>query len=99
MRDADRRCQEYFHDRYVHYLRALPPGKALNECLHDFLDQRPSGKFTTRNRALGLIAAEFWLVPAAVAEADLASLALARVLQFGVLPRVLPHFHGRFEKG
>ncbi len=82
MRDADRRCQEYFHDRYAHYLRALPPGKALNECLHDFLDQRPNGKYSSRNRAQGLIAADFWWAPATVAEADLASLALARVLQF-----------------
>lgn len=57
-------------------------GRALDECLHDFLDQRPQGKYTARNRAAGLVAAGFWLEPANLEGAHIASLALARVLHF-----------------
>nr|WP_272891597.1 nuclease-related domain-containing protein [Stutzerimonas stutzeri] len=63
-------------------MQCYTPGEALNECLHDFLDQRPSGKYSSRSRAAGLASAQFWWASAAVTEADQASLALARVLHF-----------------
>ncbi|TCQ81563.1 nuclease-related domain-containing protein [Pseudomonas sp. JUb52] len=80
MRDSDKRCQQYYQDQFAKYLQCSTPGEALNECLHDFLDQRPSGKYSSRNRAAGLASAQFWWASETVAEADLASLALARVL-------------------
>lgn len=76
------RCRDYYQAQFAEYLSYHAPGVALNESLHDFLDQRPSGKYSSRNRAAGLAAAEFWWQPAIVAGADLASLALARVLYF-----------------
>ena len=82
MRDSDKRCQQYYQDQFVKYLQFNTAGEALNECLHDFLDQRPSGKYSSRSRAAGLASAQFWWAPATVTEADLASLALARVLHF-----------------
>ncbi|WOF78973.1 nuclease-related domain-containing protein [Stutzerimonas kunmingensis] len=82
MRDSDKRCQQFYQDQYAKYLQCYTPGEALNECLHDFLDQRPSGKYSSRNRAAGLASAQFWWASETVAEADLASLALARVLHF-----------------
>jgi len=80
VRDSDKRCQQYYQDQFAKYLQCSTPGEALNECLHDFLDQRPSGKYSSRNRAAGLASAQFWWASETVAEADLASLALARVL-------------------
>ncbi|MCP3432550.1 nuclease-related domain-containing protein [Stutzerimonas stutzeri] len=82
MRDSDKRCQQYYQDQFAKYLQCYTPGEALNECLHDFLDQRPSGKYSSRNRAAGLASAQFWWASETVAEADLASQALARVLHF-----------------
>jgi len=82
VRDSDKRCQQFYQDQYAKYLQCYTPGEALNECLHDFLDQRPSGKYSSRNRAAGLASAQFWWASETVAEADLASLALARVLHF-----------------
>lgn len=82
MLDADKRCQEYYQAQFARYLQLHAPGVALNECLHDFLDQRPSGKYTTRNRAVGLAAAQFWWEPSNVEGAESASLTLARVLNF-----------------
>lgn len=76
------RCQEYYQTRFTCYLNQFAPGRALDECLHDFLDQRPQGKYTARNRAAGLVAADFWLVPTNLEGAQVASLALARVLHF-----------------
>ncbi|HCW1033970.1 TPA: NERD domain-containing protein [Pseudomonas aeruginosa] len=76
------RCKDYYQTQFAGYARYLASGVALDECLHDFLDQRPSGKYTQRNRASGLAAADFWWHPANVEGATLASLALARVLHF-----------------
>ncbi len=76
------RCRDYYQTQFTGYLSHHTPGAALNESLHDFLDQRPNGKYSSRNRAAGLAAADFWWQPATVAGADLASLALARVLYF-----------------
>lgn len=82
MQNQDLRCQEYYQALFVGYLARLAPSAALDECLHDFLDQRPSGKYTTRNRAAGLAAATFWREPANLESAQLASLALGRILHF-----------------
>ncbi len=82
MQDAGARCQQYYQDQYQKYLQRRAPGEALNECLHDFLDQRPSGKYTSRTRAVGLAAALFWQETGAVGEAELVSLAIGRILYF-----------------
>ncbi len=82
MQNQDLRCQEYYQTRFTGYLNRLVPGRALDQCLHDFLDQRPQGKYTARNRAAGLVAADFWLKPANLEGAQIASQALARVLHF-----------------
>lgn len=76
------RCTDYYQAHFVGYLGQLAPSAALDECLHDFLDQRPTGKYSTRSRAAGLAAASFWWNPANVESSRLASLALARVLHF-----------------
>lgn len=82
MQKQDLRCQEYYQALFVGYLERFAPAAAFDECLHDFLDQRPSGKYTTRNRASGLAAATFWWDQVNVESSQLASLALARVLHF-----------------
>lgn len=76
------RCRDYYQTQFAGYARYLACGVALDECLHDFLDQRPSVKYTQRHRASGLANADFWWQPANVEGAALASLALARVLHF-----------------
>ncbi|EPL60201.1 hypothetical protein B382_22410 [Stutzerimonas stutzeri B1SMN1] len=61
----------------------LSKGRALDESLHHFLDQRPAGKNQSAlERAQGLATASFWLDADAVAQSELASLALSRVLHF-----------------
>ncbi|MBM3105893.1 NERD domain-containing protein [Pseudomonas sp. V1] len=82
MQNQDLRCQEYYQALFVGYLGRFAPPVALDECLHDFLDQRPNGKYTTRNRAAGLAAATFWWEPVNLEGAQLASLALGRILHF-----------------
>jgi len=82
VQNQDLRCQEYYQTRFTGYLNQLTPGMALDECLHDFVDQRPQGKYTARNRAAGLVAASFWFEPVNLEGAQVASLALARVLHF-----------------
>ncbi|GAC1030977.1 hypothetical protein thsps21_18040 [Pseudomonas sp. No.21] len=82
MLEADKRCQEYFQGQYAQYRRHHSAAEALNECLHDFLDQRPQGKYSARNRAAGLVAAHFWWEQDSVAGAELVSQAIARVLHF-----------------
>lgn len=82
MQKQDLRCQEYYQALFTRYMERFAPSAALDECLHDFLDQRPSGKYSTRNRAAGLAAATFWWAPANVEGSQLVSLALARVLHF-----------------
>lgn len=62
------RCRDYYQTQFAGYARYLACGVALDECLHDFLDQRPSGKYTQRHRASGLAGADFWWQPANVEE-------------------------------
>lgn len=82
--DADRRCQEYYQNQSNRYLQLLAPSPVLDTCLHDFLDQCPGGRYTTRNRTVRLAAAQFWWEAGNVEEAELSSLALASVLHFDV---------------
>ena len=82
MQGQERQCQEFYQTHFAGYAQQLAPFVALDECLHDFLDQRPSGKYTVRNRAAGLAAATFWWEPANVEGAQLASLALGRILHW-----------------
>ena len=77
------RCREHYQSVYERNLLELSKGQALDESLHHFLDQRPSGKkFAARDRAAGLASAAFWLDADAVNQSKLASLALGRVLHF-----------------
>lgn len=82
MQGQEQQCQEFYQTHFAGYAHQLAPFAALDECLHDFLDQRPNGKYTTRNRAAGLAAASFWWEPVNLEGAQLASLALGRILHF-----------------
>lgn len=76
-------CRQHYLSVYEGSQFALGKGCALDESLHHFLDQRPGGKnFSSLDRAMGLAAAPFWGDVDAVAQSELASLALARVLHF-----------------
>ncbi len=63
MQGQERQCQEFYQTQFSGYVQQLAPFLALDECLHDFLDQRPSSKYTARSRAAGLAAATFWWEP------------------------------------
>ncbi|MFM5213807.1 MULTISPECIES: nuclease-related domain-containing protein [Aeromonas] len=97
MQGQERQCQEFYQTRFAGYAQQLAPFAALDECLHDFLDQRPSGKYTTRNRAAGLAAASFWWEPVNLEGAQLASLALGRILHFedAISTALLDHLAAR----
>ncbi|HHQ4547342.1 TPA: NERD domain-containing protein, partial [Aeromonas veronii] len=97
MQGQERQCQEFYQTRFAGYAQQLAPFAALDECLHDFLDQRPSGKYTTRNRAAGLAAASFWWEPVNLESAQLASLALGRILHFedAISTALLDHLSAR----
>lgn len=82
MQSQDLRCRDYYEAGFSNYLSWFAPPEALDECFHDFLDQRPNGKYTTRNRASGLAAAAFWWEPVYLEGAQLASQALGRILHF-----------------
>lgn len=60
------RCRDYYQTHFAGYARYLGCGVALDECPNDFLDQRPSGKYTQRHRASGLAGADFRWQPAVV---------------------------------
>ncbi|MEE4086260.1 hypothetical protein ACX0KY_24655 [Pseudomonas extremorientalis] len=83
MTEKGERCRQHYQSVYERNQPALSKGLALDESLHHFLDQRPAGKnLSAIDRAQGLAAASFWLDVDAVAGAELASLALSRVLHF-----------------
>ncbi|HHG4394921.1 TPA: NERD domain-containing protein [Pseudomonas aeruginosa] len=82
MSEKGNRCLQHY---LLTYRRTLSTGssRALDECLHHFLDQRPAGKhLSALDRAIGLASAPFWWDPQAVQGSELASLALSRVLHF-----------------
>ena len=77
------RCRQHYQSVYERNQPEVGAGRALDECLHHFLDQRPAGKnLSAIDRATGLASAAFWLDMDAVAQSELASLALSRVLHF-----------------
>jgi len=77
------RCRQHYQSVYERNQPELSKGRALDESLHHFLDQRPAGKnLSALERAQGLASALFWLDADAVAQSELASLALSRVLHF-----------------
>jgi len=81
MTEKGERCRQHYQSVYERYQPELSKGRALDESLHHFLDQRPAGKnLSAIDRARGLASASFWLDMDAVAQSELASLALSRVL-------------------
>lgn len=87
-------CRQHYQSVYERYQPELSKGRALDESLHHFLDQRPARKnLSAIDRAQGLAAASFWVDMDAVAQSELASLALSRVLHFdnAVSSEVLLH--------
>ena len=83
MTENGKRCRRHYQSVYERNQPVLSKGRALDESLHHFLDQRPAGKNQSAlKRAQGLAAALFWFDAYAVAQSELASLALSRVLHF-----------------
>ena len=91
-------CRQYYQSVYERNHPGISKGRALDECLHHFLDQRPAGKkLSALERARGLSRASFWLDQDALAQSELASLALGRVLHFdnAVSTELLLHLASR----
>lgn len=83
MTEQGERCRQHYQSVYERNQPELSKGRALDECLHHFLDQRPAGKnLSAIDRAQGLASTPCWLDVEAVASSELASLALSRVLRF-----------------
>jgi len=83
MTEKGERCRQHYQSVYKRNQPALSKGRALDESLHHFLDQRPAGKnFSALDRSTGLASAAFWRDMEAVTRSELASLALSRVLHF-----------------
>ena len=83
MTEKGERCRQHYQSVYERNQQKLSKGRALDECLHHFLDQRPAGKnLSAIDRAQGLVSTACWLDVEAVASSELASLALSRVLHF-----------------
>lgn len=83
MTEKRERCRQHYQSVYERNQPVLGKGRALDECLHHFLDQRPAGKnLSALDRATGLASASFWHDAEAIAQSELASLALSRVLHF-----------------
>ncbi|WP_260683249.1 YraN family protein [Pseudomonas aeruginosa] len=83
MTERGERCRQHYQSVYERNQPEVGAGRALDECLHHFLDQRPAGKnLSSLDRATGLASAPFWRDVDAVTRSELASLALSRVLHF-----------------
>ncbi|WP_238871872.1 NERD domain-containing protein [Halopseudomonas maritima] len=83
MTEKGERCRQHYQSVYERSHPEINKGRALDECLHHFLDQRPAGKnLSALERAQGLARVSFWLDQDALAQSELASLALSRVLHF-----------------
>lgn len=77
------RCLQHYQQIFRRSQSVGGSSRALDECLHHFLDQRPAGKhLSAHDRALGLTSAPFWRDQQTVQDSELASLALSRVLYF-----------------
>lgn len=95
MTEKGERCRQHYQSVYERNQLELSKGRALDECLHHFLDQRPAGKnLSAIDRAQGLASASCWFDVETVATSELASLALSRVLHFdnAVSVELLLHF-------
>lgn len=76
MTEKGERCRQHYQSLYERNEPALSKGRALDESLQHFLDQRPADKnLSAIDRAQGLATASFWLDVDAVAGSELASLA------------------------
>lgn len=83
MSEKRERCRQHYQAVYERSQPAFGNGRALDESLHHFLNQRPAGKnLSAHDRAAGLASTPFWHDAEAVAQSELASLALSRVLHF-----------------
>ena len=83
MTEKGERCRQHYQSVYERSQLELGKGRALDESLHHFLDQRPAGKnLSALDRATGLASAPFWRDVNAVTCSELAGLALSRVLHF-----------------
>ena len=76
----DSTCKAYYQSQFSRYASTQDDVAAVDECLHDFLDGKPAGKYTQRERAVGLLGATFWWVPQLLDQSSLASVAMSRVL-------------------
>ncbi|WP_298448579.1 nuclease-related domain-containing protein [uncultured Marinobacter sp.] len=76
----DSPCTLYYQTRWSLYTATLNHSASANECLHDFLDSKPAGKHSKRERAAGLLGLEFWWQPSVLEDTKLASVALSQVL-------------------
>ncbi|WP_208672397.1 hypothetical protein [Pseudomonas arsenicoxydans] len=55
MTEKVERCRQHYQSVYERNQPELSKGRALDECLHHFLDQRPAGKnLSAIDRAQGL---------------------------------------------
>ncbi|WP_455230064.1 nuclease-related domain-containing protein [Geopseudomonas aromaticivorans] len=80
--EAVRRCQTHYQNLFEKSLvRFGNESEALDECLHGFLDGKPSIKgLQARGRSTALAACPFWWSSGAIGESWTAALALGRVL-------------------
>lgn len=81
MTEKGERCRQHYQSIYERNQPKLSKGRALDECLHHFLDQRPAGKnLSAIDRGTDLASAPCWLDVEALASSALASVALSRLL-------------------
>ncbi len=71
----------YYKAQWLRYTATLSYAASTDECLHDFLDGKPAGKHSKRERAFGLLSLEFWWEPLLLEGSKLASVALAQALR------------------
>lgn len=76
----DTSCTFYYRDQWSRYSAKLNPAACADECMHDFLDGKPAGKHSNRDRAAGLSSLGFWWQPDLLEQTKLARQALAQVL-------------------
>ena len=76
------RCLQHYSAVFTDHQQLADNSLALDEALHHFLDQRPSGKnISWLDRATGLAAAPFWRDADMVSASKLSALALSRILR------------------
>ena len=76
----DTPCKFYYRDQWSRSSARLNPAACADECMHDFLDGKPAGKHSNRDRAAGLSSLDFWWQPGLLEQTKLARQALAQVL-------------------